>query len=408
MPVLREKRRVRILFITHDLSLAWLIADRIAVMYLGRSCSTAVTGVTGRPLLGALMRAVTLAAVLLVAIWFLDVITPVILLLAAAVFMAIPLNVPVTALERRGLPRIGGTAVVFLVMLVVVGGLGWFLIPRIAEDLHDLVARLPAFLTTLGQRLDSLFGPGASETLDLQVRILNEVVPALSGFVTRLGRLTLDLLAGLALLLVLLTLVGYILARPRDLLRAYLSIFPSHLRHDAERAFVTGSRGTVAWIRANLVVGTIEAVATAVFLTIAGVPGAFFWGVFAFFAELVPNIGIYLMAIPPIIVASAVDPLLGVAVGVFYVVLSFIMGHFVAPAVRAREMDLHPVYLLFAFFAMAAAFGFLGALISTPLAAFVAAYWNEFFAKRREAVDEPAIERMLGRDDAAGPSSEPS
>ncbi len=33
---LRKKRGVGILFITHDLSLAWLIADRIAVMYLGR------------------------------------------------------------------------------------------------------------------------------------------------------------------------------------------------------------------------------------------------------------------------------------------------------------------------------------------------------------------------------------
>jgi oligopeptide/dipeptide ABC transporter ATP-binding protein len=33
---LRRDRGVGILFITHDLSLAWLIADRIAVMYLGR------------------------------------------------------------------------------------------------------------------------------------------------------------------------------------------------------------------------------------------------------------------------------------------------------------------------------------------------------------------------------------
>jgi oligopeptide/dipeptide ABC transporter ATP-binding protein len=33
---LRAHRGVGILFITHDLSLAWLIADRIAVMYLGR------------------------------------------------------------------------------------------------------------------------------------------------------------------------------------------------------------------------------------------------------------------------------------------------------------------------------------------------------------------------------------
>jgi len=37
---LRERRGVGILFITHDLSLAWLIADRIAVMYLGRVMET--------------------------------------------------------------------------------------------------------------------------------------------------------------------------------------------------------------------------------------------------------------------------------------------------------------------------------------------------------------------------------
>ncbi len=33
---LREQRGVSILFVTHDLSLAWVVADRIAVVYLGR------------------------------------------------------------------------------------------------------------------------------------------------------------------------------------------------------------------------------------------------------------------------------------------------------------------------------------------------------------------------------------
>jgi oligopeptide/dipeptide ABC transporter ATP-binding protein len=36
MLTLRHERELTYLFITHDLSLAWVIADRIAVMYLGR------------------------------------------------------------------------------------------------------------------------------------------------------------------------------------------------------------------------------------------------------------------------------------------------------------------------------------------------------------------------------------
>jgi oligopeptide/dipeptide ABC transporter ATP-binding protein len=40
---LRKKRGITYLFITHDLSLAWVLADRIAVMYLGRIVETGTT-----------------------------------------------------------------------------------------------------------------------------------------------------------------------------------------------------------------------------------------------------------------------------------------------------------------------------------------------------------------------------
>jgi ABC-type oligopeptide transport system ATPase subunit len=33
---LRNNRKISYLFITHELSLAWLVADRIGVMYLGK------------------------------------------------------------------------------------------------------------------------------------------------------------------------------------------------------------------------------------------------------------------------------------------------------------------------------------------------------------------------------------
>ncbi len=47
---LREQYGLAFVFITHDLSLAWLIADRIAIMYLGRVVETGASGeVFARP-----------------------------------------------------------------------------------------------------------------------------------------------------------------------------------------------------------------------------------------------------------------------------------------------------------------------------------------------------------------------
>jgi oligopeptide/dipeptide ABC transporter ATP-binding protein len=47
---LRERRDLAYLFITHDLSLAWVVADRIAVIYLGRIVEIGPAGaVIGRP-----------------------------------------------------------------------------------------------------------------------------------------------------------------------------------------------------------------------------------------------------------------------------------------------------------------------------------------------------------------------
>src|SRR4029078_2599466 len=47
---LRAERDLTYLFITHDLSLAWVIADRIAVMYLGRIMEIGpAADVIGRP-----------------------------------------------------------------------------------------------------------------------------------------------------------------------------------------------------------------------------------------------------------------------------------------------------------------------------------------------------------------------
>jgi predicted PurR-regulated permease PerM len=51
-------------------------------------------------------------------------------------------------------------------------------------------------------------------------------------------------------------------------------------------------------------------------------------------------------------------------------------------------MNIHPVSILFIVLAMASAFGFLGALLATPMTAIIKAYYEEFFISRFKETKE--------------------
>jgi predicted PurR-regulated permease PerM len=155
------------------------------------------------------------------------------------------------------------------------------------------------------------------------------------------------------------------------------------------------------WMRANLVSGVIEAVAAGLVLSWLGVPAPLVWAAFTLFAEFVPKLGPYVMATPPILVAFSVSPGTALWVLVFYVALNEIMGDLVTPYVRGRSMHLHPFVLVFAAVALSAAFGLLGALVATPLAAVLTAFTQELVLSRRPPADDfavaAAVEAVLDR-----------
>jgi predicted PurR-regulated permease PerM len=128
------------------------------------------------------------------------------------------------------------------------------------------------------------------------------------------------------------------------------------------------------------------------------IPGVWVWAGVTFFAELIPKIGFYIMAVPPILIAFSISPTTALWVTVFYIVLDEIIGDFVIPRIRSKTMKIHPVSLLVMLLAMTAAFGVLGAFISTPLAAFIKAYYEVFYQKElpRQKTNQH-IDRMLYR-----------
>src|SRR5207244_8679870 len=110
---------------------------------------------------------------------------------------------------------------------------------------------------------------------------------------------------------------------------------------------------------------------------------ALLFGVFVCRGEFLPNIGVFLVSIPILLVALSLGATkfwlaLGVIVLVYQIELNFLV-----PGVLGKEMRLHPVNILFFTLATATMFGLHGLILAVPAAALVQLVIDEFYLKPR-------------------------
>lgn len=354
----------------------------------------------GERLLPALLRALYAAAGLAVLLWFLFAVRHVVMLTLLALVLAMVVNAPVAWLEQRRLSRGAATLLVVALLGGVFGALGWVVAPRIVAEVPRLIDELPGMVEGLVAQLTGLFGNHPEVERQLG-RAVDWAVDSL-GMVWQQAD---AVIGAFVLTLFVVALVLYLVANPRPLLEAYIRAMPPRHRRPAARAFARASRMVVGWVFSNAVLGGVKAVVSFVFLTLMGIPGAAIWSVLALFAGLIPRLGFYIMAIPPVLVAVVEDPANALWVALFYWALSEFLGNFVAPKVQGDLMDLHPVFILFMTLALAYAFGALGVILAPPAAALLKAYFDEFYLRAQPGDPEldTRVDAMLRRDpDAVG------
>jgi len=347
----------------------------------------------------SLSRLIYLAAGLIVALWFLHEVLQVILLLFFALVITIVLNAAVTWLEGKNIRRPTGSLIVFFTVLLCFALLGWMIVPKLVTQVRLLVTNLPAYLEGLNVRIEKWLGEyGGNPQRAKDTASAITALPPVSTIINSVGQYSIQLFQNLLLIIFFFCLVIYMLISPRPLLELYLSFFSERKKDKAAEAFSYASKMTIGWMWSNVVAGAIRAIIVWFFLYFMGIPGVWVWAAVTFFAELIPKIGFYIMAVPPILIAFSISPLTALWVAIFYIGLDEIIGDFIIPRIRSRTMKIHPVFILIMIIAMSSAFGIMGAFIATPLTAFIKAYYETFYRKEIEQEKHDRnIDRMLYR-----------
>jgi predicted PurR-regulated permease PerM len=322
-----------------------------------------------------------------------------VLLFFAIVFLlAIVLNPMVAFLERKGLKRGFGVALLLLTGASALVLALLFLIPTLLDQVGDLLDQVPRRWV----RLRSLVATLGYRYPEIQ-HVLRDVDKVVNGIGEQPGQLTrilvqsaFNLVGGVLGIVFGALALTFVLLEPEPLVACYLALVPDRHREGARRTLVRLMAHMAAWARGVVINGLAMGVSTGVALALIGVQPAFIFGVIAFLGEFVPIIGPILGSVPALLVALSLGLGKFAAALAAFLVIQQVEQNLPVPFIFGQEMNLHPVSIPFFTMAMGSLFGLAGMVLAVPAAAFFKIALEEFYLGQR-AQSQPPIEAEAKR-----------
>jgi predicted PurR-regulated permease PerM len=143
------------------------------------------------------------------------------------------------------------------------------------------------------------------------------------------------------------------------------------------------------YVRGQVLLSLIIGVSAGIGLWLLGTLGwaegmdryALLFGAWVGAMELIPYLGPWLGAIPPVTYALIVDPVSAIWVTLLFLGIHQIEGHIVVPNVMGSALRLHPLLVIFGLLAGGEIYGLPGIFVALPLLACMRALW-EFIGER--------------------------
>ncbi len=362
------------------------------------------------------IQLVVLPVVLVLGFLLLSTLGHVIFLFLTASVIAFTLNPLVRDLTSIKMPRSLAVAIVFAMFVTAVVAL-FVAIGVIAFDqTREAASRIDEYVTTedRGRTAAEEDIDGLQAWLDdhglerIQIREqFNEWLDGLgAGEISGYTQDAIVFVQGAALSVVLLlfslvliiVIAIYMLLDMQRLERSIDTRFPPHdgppLTQQIESALWGYVKGQAIL---SIVIGTSAGVGMWVLGRTGLVEGAdeyaLLFGLWTAFIEVIPYIGPWLSAVPPVLYALVVDPVSVIWVALLFLFIYQVEGHIVVPNVMASALRLHPLLVIFGLLAGFELYGIAGAFVALPTMAGLRAIWGFFQSRiRLERWDEGGAE----------------
>ncbi|MDO8452793.1 MAG: AI-2E family transporter [bacterium] len=306
-------------------------------------------------------RTIIFSTLFIGSLWVLFQIREIISGLFIAILLMTALNPIVDKLVKFRVPRPLAILIAYIILITsVVLGLA-SIIPPLVRETTDLVNRLPSLFDQLGLWLESIGINGVNGGTIAGQLIQLGAIPG------NLIRLVVSILSNLLSVFTVLLITFYLLLERKNLDKYLLVLFGQGAEPKA-KSFVDKLEARLgSWVRGEVILMLIIGIATYIGLLLLGVPNALPLSILAGLFELLPNVGPTLAAVPAVLLAFSISPLMGLSTLALYFLVQQLENGIIVPKVMQTVVGVNPLITLLVLAIGFKLGGVFGAVLSVPI-----------------------------------------
>lgn len=250
-------------------------------------------------------------------------------------------------------------------IFALLGGLGALIAPSVGPQIEEMAARLPGATERAIESIRAQpWGPWIIEQTPDPEQLVDRAgdlaANFFGAFATTIGALVNTLFA--------LVLGVYLAINPGLYRQGIVLLVPKGRRERAEEIVQAVTSNLWQWLLGQFIMMVMVGVLTGIGLAIAGVPLAGGLALIAGLFEFVPIVGPLAAAVPGILIAFTLGPLMALYALIVYVVVQQLESNVMVPVIMKKMVSLPPALTLSATVIFGVLFGLPGVILATPLA----------------------------------------
>lgn len=315
----------------------------------------------------------------LIGIWLTIQIRQILILVFLSIIFLSALLKPVEWLNSKRIPRALSVLIVYIFVIAVISFAIGIIVPPLVSQTADFISRTPQIVSSINEFLIFTKIP------------VEEVSRAIAGQLQSIAgnfiAISTAIFSSIFLVLTIFVLTFYLLLEWKSFVRLIASPFSGKQEKKVINVISKVEYGLGQWLRGQLTLSIVVGILSYIGLRILDIPYALPLALIAGIFEIVPIVGPIIAAIPAVLVALTIAPVMALATAALFFIIQQLENNLIVPMIMSKVIGLQPPIVIIALLVGAKLAGIGGALLAIPIIVVAKIVFQEFLQEDQKLDD---------------------